>query len=1487
MFKKIFITLFVLIILALGGASYYVSTIDWNNYKNKITAQLEDVTGKKIVINGKIDLTFFPKPHLSATNIKIYNSNTNPKIANTPLGEIKEMVADLSLMPLLKRQFVIDKMNLTNANILVEFLEDGKTNWYSPIDAEQGLNLAGVDIAFNSIMLQDSVVRIVNNTLNFDASFHKVNADISAQSLVGPFRIDGNLMKDNTPAGFALNIGTLSESFSTSLNLVLTHPSSESYARFDGSVLSNNSEIKGNFTVESQKPSVFVNTISGQNLLAEKYNYPVAASIDLSVNPRQADLSSFVVKYGDNLAGSGRVLVPLEENDGEKKKIEASFEMTDLDLMPFVSVLQEYLKHLEKTKTPYAPSFEYDIDADISATRALLYDETIRNFKLTADIDGNVIKIKNLSALLIGDTDVSIKGGIFENEKRLSYELKVQALSQDFLKFLQWLKIEPKTYAPSTYRNARAAFDVSGNLSEIKFSPFEFGVDKIETSGVIGIKRDRRNALFINLKSENINFDNYAAQNDENTQKTSFANRAKDFLRQFKFLNNMDVEADLALGVGIYHKVPFENTILKFSAKDGVVALKQLEINPLASAKLNVLGTLSNFGANPSFENLKYKLETSDFKTFNQKLALNLPDWPLFKNARNVTFEGISSGSFDSLNTKSIANIGKNAFSYAGRVSERDGKADFKGKLKIKAADFVEFVNSMNIEYSPKNLASAVMTFDADVEGMFGNWRAENADAFVGTNHFTGNFAYAWQTNRPKITADVSANLFEFDRFVFAPAQNKSLQIKKAPDAFIEQPRFDSTHIDYSAFQNFDLEGNFKIKNLSYLNSDIENVSFLLDVDNGKITLKDFVADKKPAVFKVNFVLDTNNEPKIEGTFNAQNVSLGKLGGSVYELEDSKAMIQSTYKASAASFADFVKTLSGAVKLQLDDAILKGINLPAIVDNLKNRTHSDGLEDFLANNLKSGQTTFETIVADADLENGRYGFKNALMQASLGNIDISGAGSLETWKFEANATIQSEELSSDLPSVGFAFEGMLANPVLSVDAKALKEHYDTHWEELERQEKEQKEAAQKALKERMDNAEAIVEKQINFLNSEVFPRLKRYKLSKSYVQATNVYESVDIEANDILKTLKQLAAKAYRTYNDDDIEKINIQTSVFAPTLPELTARLDEAYLTDLKWHISSDAKAISDLYQNTKEKSVNYQNTLNSYTMRLMQIGSLVVLDQMDTVKINKAKIERAIRNISEFNRQSVDLTNKAFEMTSIAPLDAQYQQMQKLYQSTVAEFENLNTALEDLFLYVQDVVYFEQTGKHKTPEPKVQQANTETPPVEQAPEPTVEAKPQVEDLPVLDKETKVEEEIKEVQTPEVIETQTVTEEPKAHTDIAPQANGAPEIKTDKVPTKFVVQTTPEVQPVVEEGEKTERQEPAREEVLPVQEEIIETPKAEKRTLLVEQNDDYMSKTLISGSVTRKGARTNTATQSVSQGKSLLRPIEGEVLIEGGVKRK
>ena len=139
---------------------------------------------------------------------------------------------------------------------------------------------------------------------------------------------------------------------------------------FDGSILSNNSEIQGNFTIESKKPSTFLNLIAAQTLLPEKYNYPLDASVELIVNPQQVNLSSFIIKYGDNLAGSGKVLIPLKAKNDEKKKIEVAFEMTDFDIMPFVAGITEYLKKLDNNQKNYDPEFEYDVLADISSTRA-------------------------------------------------------------------------------------------------------------------------------------------------------------------------------------------------------------------------------------------------------------------------------------------------------------------------------------------------------------------------------------------------------------------------------------------------------------------------------------------------------------------------------------------------------------------------------------------------------------------------------------------------------------------------------------------------------------------------------------------------------------------------------------------------------------------------------------------------------------------------------------------------------------------------------------------------------------------------------------------------------------------------------------------------------------------------------------------------------------------------------------------------------------
>lgn len=1297
MFKKILIALFVLVILALGGLSYYISTIDWNLHKNKIAAQIEDITGKKIVIRGKIDLKILPSPYLSAKDIKIYNADDMKK--EQPLAQIKEMVTHLSLWPLIKKSLVINKMNLYDAEIVVEFLNNGKTNWHSENAENQDLNLSGVDIAFDSIALQNATLRIINKALDTDLTFVKLNADITGQSLVGPFRIDGNFVKDNTPAGFALNIGTMLESFSTSLNLVLTHPSSESYARFDGSILSNNSEIQGNFTIESQKPSTFLNTISGRELLPEKYNYPLASSIELLINPQQIDLSSVIVKYGENTAGAGKILIPLKSITGEMKKVEVSFEMTDIDLMPFNLILKEYLKKYDAADTPFSFPFRRNFIADLTAMRAYFNDEPVRNFKLSADYINDVLKINNLSGLLPGDTDLSVSGNIFENEKVLSYDLKTQAVSQDFAKLLTWLGIKPKIYAQATYRNARAAFDLSGNLHQIKLMPFSFQLDKSSLTGALGFKRDRRNTLFLSLESENINFDNYLPQLENTQQKLSLADKSKLVLSGFKFLNDFDVRAELFVGLGIYNKLAFENATLAFDAKDGVVNVEKLDIKKLAATSFSLQGIVSNLMANPSFENLRYVVKTSDFQTLKGKLDLPLPAWPLFLQTRNFELKGVASGTFDNANMKTFAKLEKTNLGYAGRVYIKDGQTHYRGNLEIKTPDFVEFANKIDLPYKPQNLSASLLTFKADVEGTFGNWEAKNADMFVGANKFSGDFSYVKTGQKPLLKANAKTNVFEFDRFIYAP--QKAAVLPKTNAAFLSQPVWDNAKIDYSIFQDFNLQGKFKAKTLSYKSAYMNDAEFDLDVQDGVVFLKNLTAKKDSCNIDAELTLNTNENAETSGVLKLKDCPTGNIGGTVYAFDSPNMSLQAEYQANALSQSDFMKTLKAKLSFDLSDVKVKGIDLPAIENDLAVRERSENLEEVVRQNLLHGETAFSSVGAQFDIDKGQYKISDAFMRSNAYSVDFQGTGSLLSWQTDMAFDIIFEYLKDNILPIHFSLTGSLENPALTIDVSELKNQYDVRFAELERRAAEERNAKLQALNERMSIVQNRVYKQINLINSEITPRLKKYKSFNNETIANTVYDSVGFQSDDMLKTLEEMARLSETDFDQKDIDKISVQINILEPSIEALIARLDENYLLDMKLHASRSFQSISDIHDDSLKKSENYQKALVSYAKRLSQLGSLVVLDQLDFVKTKQADIESSISKIADLYILAHKTRNELEKESGISIVNKHYQDMEATFQSVKEEFEKLDKTLEELFLYIQDLVYFEQTGQRKTRSP------------------------------------------------------------------------------------------------------------------------------------------------------------------------------------------
>ena len=1390
MLKKLFIGLIVIAALIVGGISAYISTIDWNQHKEKIAAQFENITGKKVVFAGDVSLSLFPSPYLSAKDIKIYNNEAG---ATQPLAVVKEMITDLSLVPLLQGKFVVDNMSLRNPNILIEFDENGKFNWESEIKDTENTSFDNIDIAFNSIVLKDASVQIINAGLNIDMTLQNLNADISAQSLRGPYRIDGNFVKNNNPAGFALTFGTLSESFATSLNLVLTHPSSESYARFDGSMLPSNNEIKGNFIVEAKKPSNFINELTGQNILPAEFNYPLAFSIEVSTNKQQIDLSSFILKYGDNTAGAGNVLIPLTAQDeNSKPKVELGFEMTDLDLEPIAAVLKSQIKKYQNTKNKFSPAFDFDLIADVKAVRCFYNNQFLQNFDLQADLINNALQIKNLSASLPGNTDFRTSGSIFESDKTLSYDFKVKTMSQDFLKLMNWLNIDIKPYSDSAYRNALIDFGLSGNLNQIKVSPLVVNLDKMSAEGVVGIINNTRTKMFVIWQGESADLNNYLPQLSDEEKKLGTDEKIKLILNKFKFLNNVDLHLETKFGFLTYNKLKFENVELNLDSENSVVKLNNLA-GQTSSSDLNLSGKISGLGVNPTFENVKYTFNSSDFTGFRKTFDIPTPQWPLISQAKKIKAKGIFTGNMSDINIKAVTNLDRFNSIYSGKIFNYQNKPNFKGSLKFKASDFTRFAQQVGFDYNPQNMPANIFTFQANMQGSPDNWKASDINAFVGTDNFKGNLAVNSATERNVITADITANKFEVDRFIYNPSgivTNADKHKSKEDSSFLAKPELETAVINYEWLKSFNMTGKFNIGILSYNTQSVKDFETSLTIKDGNIKAENYRFNKEGGDVSGAFEIDTSKSARIKGSADFKNFTITNLGGSKYAFIGGDIRAKTTFEAPATSVAEAFNQLNAKISIDIDNAVFKGWDMEFIEDDLSTRTHSDKLFEMLFANLQKGESRFEVVGAEINIVNGNYSFKDALMASGLVTLDVKGDGNLKAWNTDTTFKVTFERLRDKIVPISFKWSGSLNNPRLVVDGTSLMNKYNSYWEKIAQQKRKEEEARIKALNNKMKATQKRVTEIKTLIDTEILPRIEKYKPLSSNEDIKNQYNSNHMLVIDINNQLEMMQEKQHKTFTDDDIMEIDAKLESFMPQLEKMPKELDETFAYDLKIHSGEAYNNIIDIYDNAQTKAVNYQQTLNAYVMRLLQLNSLIVLDRDPRATDYKAHIEASLRTLEDLHTKANQVRENIEKTEDINELNKQYKMMKDLSDASNQELEKLNSNMENLFAYARKLVRAEESGEpytedevksEETAQPaeeqveeiaeNVEDINTETPAAENQPQavkPEPAPEPQKPLLKEIDNVDKIAEPEKPVAEPVATEAQPV--EPVAPTKEEPK---------------------------------------------------------------------------------------------------------------------
>lgn len=1298
--KKLLLILLVLLVAVAAGTTFYINTIDWNKHKNIIAQQFNEATGKQIVFAGPISFKIFPTPYLNAADIKILNPTGGDK--DKPLVEIRDLVARLSLMPLLQGRFDIQRMELRNPQINVEILPDGKLNWQSELDPEQRRAIEESHFALNSVSIGSA-------TLNFEDQLHdtgfkleNLNGEIVAQSVMGPYRIEGNYTKDNIPEGFAISLGQLSDSFATTLNLVVTHPTSESYVRFDGSFTLANKVANGNIIIDSKKLNDFWNANIKSVPFASHFNYPVAITSDINITPQQLNLSNIVIKYGST-QGAGNLQMPFNDgfgNGGIKPRIDLAFNFTDLDLTPLAETAQNFIKDHAQAETIYNPELDFDILADIKSVRTSYKNQQIKNFEASFDMVENIMTINNINATLPGDTDINLKGTISAFENQPFYNLDTSLNSNDFLKTLTWLDLAPQVSTASTYRKAIGNAKLSGTLQRIQISPFKFTLDKSSLSGEAGIKRGSRNDILLLLNTDMINFDNYISSLPAEEHDKNWAQRMAYRFSKLGFLNDFDLQLTANMDVGIYEKMPFEKVTFQGSLLDGKLEIGKLQIGSVANAKIELSGNLSGFGKSPIFDNLNYNIQTNNIAALINKMEFKAPNLD-YKKLNDLKVIGAITGDINHFATNTAINFEDLVINYNGQVNRLPENTSFSGDLEIKHPDFNKMLTELGFSYTPAAQSLGIFNLKTGFKGSEQQFDAQPLAFNIGFNTFNGRLGYEESADkRPQITTDLEVNKLELERFLQRgenAANQPLIDIQSDSVAeFLQRPLWSKNKIDYGFYHNFDLNGKFKFQELSYQNHNFSNVIANLVAKQGIFEVSNFAADYLGGKAEAAVKLDSNDKSSLSGNFKVIDADTAHIisGGNIYALTGGKFAASFNFDSSAASQYDFISGLKAEGDISFNNVAVKGWNLAAIHQDIISRETSDGLSNFVRENLTSGNTEFDKISGHFNVANGKFKLSKSIFDNKDNPVNLSGDGDLVEWTMNTLFDVKYSE-PQYLPGFSFSLKGPINAPNLDVDVSALFNLYKSRQDKKEADIKAAVDAYQNHLQSQIDEQKKMSEALIADIDTSLEPDIEHKKQTAFDNDSRAVFANISQQLAELKSTLAgNLSLSTSGTTSEDTIKELSAVNQQATADVENLRSKINDAALADIQKNIKTIYNQIIEGYNRSKMLSFQYNSEREAFNARLSAIITDFKLEEDNNISGWQNFIEDKIAAFEHQDKELLDKINLIKNSSELDQVEQYKSELQNLRDALELDLQNLQQSLDEYKDYTDKKISAQETA-------------------------------------------------------------------------------------------------------------------------------------------------------------------------------------------------
>ena len=407
---RLFVFFGSLLVLALFAALIGPYFVDWTTYRQAFEREASRILGQDVQVLGRADARLVPFPSVTFEDVVVGEGGDGQ-----PMMTIGRFSMDAELAPFLSGEIRIFDMRIENPRATVRLSEQGELDW--ALRSEKAL--PGDSLVFEDIGVVNGVITVLDEQNGRQHVVDGLNMRMSANSLMGPWTMEGAARVNGFEGAFTLRTGQPLDDGSLRLRARLLPVAQPVAIELEG-----NARIEelrplysGEFTVDVLPPPETGSESAGKTRRNLRPLYAEARGA-FSLDNERLRIDSYRLETGapDNpYVISGEATFDTGRNpeflliaDGQQLNVDRMGAVPEQDAMPARS-LDERLSAL-RGLLAFAPVPQMPGRVSAALPAIVAGDTTIRDVRIDARPAGAAWRIDRLEAKLPGRTQLVAEG---------------------------------------------------------------------------------------------------------------------------------------------------------------------------------------------------------------------------------------------------------------------------------------------------------------------------------------------------------------------------------------------------------------------------------------------------------------------------------------------------------------------------------------------------------------------------------------------------------------------------------------------------------------------------------------------------------------------------------------------------------------------------------------------------------------------------------------------------------------------------------------------------------------------------------------------------------------------------------------------------------------------------------------------------------------------------------------------------------------------